>query len=489
VKLRQFRLYFHDSIEDATIKEIRLYSDASEYVMDLKKFGHSKNIRVAEQRKTKLSFSIFPGQDDTFFESPKFYYSTDYLPLSIAVVIIAFFSFVSISFIVNKNLLPFQSLTLAEWGVFAFVISIFLPQRIFNIALIVSIALVIRNFNIRSFLANKINLIFLAFFVIILANFFLINPDYKFASIEKYSLFLVLPVYVSCIRSNKPIHFFWVSAFLLGGALLVVALIDFSIFRNLQILSFFNFTRSIHPVYYSYLLALSIVFLELNVQSRFRYAVHFALGILLILSGSKLVIVLTLLWFLFYVRKSIAFVAVGIMLLALFIFAPTKERYESLFSASDLDIISDSHIEDPRDTRLNGLTLRIVLWQENLKFKKATDFLFGNGVSSNGKKPFVENLKKRGLTDHLGYNAHNQYVTTLYKTGLLGFIVLIAITIYCVRQSIVTDNRMLLFFILLMSFAMLSESTFERVYGIAFFGIVILMLSQPVSHEQKDLQL
>jgi hypothetical protein len=488
VKLRQFRLYFHDSIANATIKEIRLHSDENEFVMNLKEFEHSKTIRVVEKTKTKLAFSISAGQDDTFFESPKFYYSTDYLRLSIAVVIIAFFSFVSISFIVSKNLLPFQSLTLAEWGVFVFIISIFLPQRIFNIALAVSVVLVLRNFNIRYLLNNKINLIFLGFFAIILFNFLFVNPDYKFTSIQKYLMFLVLPIYTSCIRSKKSIHFFWVSALLLGGALLAVALIDFSIFRNLQILSFFNFTRSIHPVYYSYLLAFSIVFLELNVKSKSRYVVHFALGILLILSGSKLVIFLTLLWFLFYVRRKIALVAVGVMLLALFVFAPTKERYESLFSASDLKVISENHIDDPRDTRLNGLTLRFVLWQESLKFGRITDLLFGNGVSSNGPKPLVENLTKRGLTDHLDYNAHNQYITTLYKTGILGFVALIALIVYCLRQSLITHNRMLLFFILLMSFAMLSESTFERVFGIAFFGIVILMLSQPVSQEQNDLR-
>lgn len=489
VRLRQFRIYFHNSVENATIKEIRLHSDNAEFVMDLTKFEHSRNIKVIEKKRTRLSFSTFPAQDDTFFESPKFFYTTDYLSLLIAVIIIIFFSFVSIWFILNKKLLPFRSLTLAEWSIFAVVTSIFLPQRIFNIALITSIILVLRNFNLRYFLANKINLLFLAFFAIILFNFLFNNPDYKVASVEKYSLFLVLPIYISCVRSSKPIHFFWLSAFLLGGALLVMALIDFSIFRNLQILSFFNFTRSIHPIYYSYLLAFSIVFLELNVESKLRYVVHFALGVLLILSGSKLVIFLTLIWFLFYAQKSIAFTALVVMLLSLLVFAPTKERYESLFSLSDLEIISENRIENPRDMRLNGLTLRFLLWQESLKFDNASDLIFGNGVSEQAKKPFVDKLRKRGLTDHQRYNAHNQYVTTLHKTGLVGLIVLIALIAYCVKESLRTHNRMLLFFMLLISFAMLSESIFERVYGVAFFAIVILLLAQPVAQEQKHLQL
>ncbi|NBP69958.1 MAG: hypothetical protein EBU52_14565, partial [Cytophagia bacterium] len=104
------------------------------------------------------------------------------------------------------------------------------------------------------------------------------------------------------------------------------------------------------------------------------------------------------------------------------------------------------------------------------------DVLFGHGVSESSTKILQQNLTERGLTKHVDFNAHNQYITSLYKTGLIGLGLLIGLLIYCVKIGIATENKTLVYFTVLMSIAMLSESLFERASGTTFFGLLILLL-------------
>ncbi|MEQ1585081.1 MAG: O-antigen ligase family protein, partial [Cyclobacteriaceae bacterium] len=151
----------------------------------------------------------------------------------------------------------------------------------------------------------------------------------------------------------------------------------------------------------------------------------------------------------------------------------------------DLSVIQEQTIKDPHDSRLNGFTLRIILWQESLNISNAKELIFGRGVSLSGNKSLERSLERRGLTDHLWYNAHNQYITTMYEMGLIGFILLMALLVYTIRLAVSTKDRVLLAFTLLMSIAMLSESILKRASGIAFFCMVILLLSNTRMSESK----
>ncbi len=475
VKLRQFRLYFSDSIENVTIKKITLQVNNEELSLDLSKFGN-KNVKVIDQDKAILSFTILPSKSYSYFESPQFYYPTDYPTLLIATIVITLLTPLSFLLISRISLSSLSSITLSELGVLAFIISIFLPQRIFNITLVVSILLVIRNFNFQFFLRNRVNLLFISIYALILLNFFIIYPESNLKAIERYTLFLVLPVYVSCIRSSRLLVSFCIAALLIGCVLVGGALIDLSIFKNLNIISFNNFTRTIHPVYYSYLLAFSILYIEFNFFLKHKYLIQIVLILLLILSSSKLIIFVTILWFAIFVRKPISVVIVSIIILALIVFAPTKERFGSVINFNDLSVVSEKHIQDPDDPRLNGFTLRIILWQESLTLSNAKEFLFGKGVALSGNRALEINLQRRGLIKHLDFNAHNQYVTMMFKTGIIGFILLLTMIIYCIKWGIKTNSKTLISFMLLMSFAMLSESIFERAFGITFFCMIILLL-------------
>lgn len=484
--IRQFRLYFQSSAENVEINGIWLQSNGDEWKLDLREL-RSDEMLILEQNAQILIFEALSSQGYSYFESSRFYYTNDFPLIAVAVVVAILLSCSLILFFSKTELFHFAcTMSLSDLSVFIFILtfSLFLPQEYSNISLIVSALLLIKNLNLKNFLANKINLLLIALPILILINFFIISPDFDFKVIEKYSMLFILPIYASCIRNSKLVILFVATAIIIGVGLLLGALIDISILRNLEIVSFENFTRTIHPIYYSYLVAFSILYIQLNVFVRHKYVIQFILILLLVLSGSKLVIFILLLWFVFTMSKGLRLVVVPVVILTLILFTPLKDRFGSIIKIKDLEVITEEYIQNPTDLRLNGFTLRIILWQENLKSLK--NIFFGNGVSLSGSKPLVENLKKRGLTNHLEYNAHNQYISMIYKTGIIGLIILISVLTYTIKWAIQYKNFTLVNFTLLMSFAMLSESIFERVIGITFFCMVILLLSNSELIDRRE---
>lgn len=487
IKLRQFRIYFSPSDEIIRINSILMQSN-KDVTLSLDKFRAEK-LDVIE-RKASLSFKVLSGQGYSYIESTRFVYPSDSIPIILSTIGLMLLSYLLIRSIIKFKLLhALNSMTLTDLSVFVFVLSIFLPQAFFNISLVVSLLLLIRNFSFQLFLSNRLNLIFILFYIGIIFNFLFISTDFNFRAIEKYLLFLALPIYASCIRNERVLDFFWISALMIGVVLLALAAINISIFRNIDVVSFRNFTGIIHPVYYSYLLTFSIVHIELNVLTKGKYLIHGVLILLLILSGSKLILFVTLLWYTFFVSKKLGFAFLIVVLISLVVFPPIKERFKSVLSRHDLPIIGEKKIKNPDDPRLNGFTLRLIFWQENFNFNSFKEFAFGRGVSKLGAKSLEDNLRKRGLTNHLEYNAHNQYLTTLFRTGLVGFLMLLLMLFYCLKQGIMTSNKELVYFTLLMSFAMFTESVFERVFGIAFFCLVLLMLLNLKSTSPKGITL
>jgi len=181
---------------------------------------------------------------------------------------------------------------------------------------------------------------------------------------------------------------------------------------------------------------------------------------------------------------------------ARFVFEETKKRAGVETEFVDICKIpmrlddAGEQIKDPAFsdlvTRADGLILVVPEYNHGYPglLKHALDmnlkeFMFGNGIGAQGNDVFETRLRARGLTHHLWYNAHNQYITTLFSIGLSGLILLSAIIYYCIHLGIKTKNVTLISFTMLTAFAMSSESIFERASGTAFFCVVMLLLSNP----------
>ncbi len=474
-RVRQFRLYFNPTLDTLRIKSFTFNSGKVNLnLVDLR----NEEINIITNNDTELSFNVLKKHGYTYVESPRFIYDKDFQFIVLAAILISVLINMIIHFLFNRNLqYQIKRVTLTDFSIFLVIVSVFISQKAFNISLIFSFILIIKNFDMRRLLNNKLNVFLIGFFLVVILNFFFINPDYNFRIVEKYAIFFILPIYVSCILDQKRIAYFCFAAFLIGTVLFSGAVTDVFIYRNFQITSFENFTRGIHPVYYSYLLSFCIIYIQLNRNWPHKGIYQLALLLLLLLSGSKLVMIITLIGYIILSRKLNSLIIVPLVLILLFSFKPVRDRFIEVLNTNDLTVITEKHINDPQDPRLNGLTLRVILWQESLSVDGVKDFLFGNGISSNGLKVYETRLRKRGLTNHDWYNAHNQYFTTFFKLGVIGLIVLLSLLGYSIWLGIVSRNSILIMFTLLISFAMCSESIFERSFGISFFCLIALLLT------------
>jgi hypothetical protein len=479
---RAFRIYFQEPVSEIEISRLTIFSGSYHSTYAVESLA-SSGMQVSKlTNSNSLVFSS--ASKNAFVEASGFIYDSDiqYLLIGFAFLIA---SLSVLFFVLATNPAFFnlvQQFSAADWTILGFIIAIFLPNRFTNIALAFSMVVFIKKFDFRYFISNRVFLIILSCFLILILNLFLRDVDEDFSKLGKYAFFLLLPIYFSCVRNSRVIFFLPIAATTICIFALLKAGIVLSIIRNPDVLTFTNFVKE--PIYLSYLLAFSIIYIEISVTRKEKYALQVFMLTMLALCGSKLVIATTLLAFGFFLKKNVRWsILIIIAGLSLLFFKPIKNRFVSILNINDLTIVREKEIQDPDDPRLNGLTFRIILWQEILRAQSNTClFLFGNGDGSVSAEKLSTSLANRGLTRHTKFNAHNQYLSTFYKFGLLGTMGFLLLIGHILILSYRRNNTPLLFTAVLLIMASLSESVFERSIGIMIFSTLICL-----SHQTSDL--
>jgi hypothetical protein len=484
-KARQLRIYFPGQVKDLVIEQVTL--SPGNPPLD-------KHIRCSDDLGCEWNdvLTLNASSPNQYFETIWFMYSSDTILLYPVWVIIALIV-VAISVVIykSKTLFDRYPISVPDATVLLFIFCIFMEQRYFNFALLLSSLFILPRFrltNLKRLMENKMNLLFAAFFMVILFNALFISPHFKSSALEKYMLFLYLPIYLSCTNNANVVKYFPVSALVMGLFLVLTSLIDVAIFRNPEIAAFINFARIIDPIYYSYLLSFSFFYIELKVTHWRKYFAEAGIIVLLILCSSKLIISFTLVAFVFlFVRSKVALFMVLLVISLLAFFKPVRERFQSIMNVPALSIISEDHIASDDDPRINGFTFRVLAWQESLRsIRTSSDLLWGLGIDDTLEDKLKENWIRRGLVGHSSFNSHDQYVSTLCKTGLLGLLALLSIIGYGLRWGWQTKNTLLMVTLLLLVFAMISESVFDRQNGVSFFCIAILAVGNAYSIKQEQ---
>ncbi|PCJ23219.1 MAG: hypothetical protein COA97_12130 [Flavobacteriales bacterium] len=484
VKVRKIRIYFEKEIDELAINGIVLKEKDVGVTVDLNGFITGNGLQLDRNKNAYLVRVVLKNG---FIESPKYFlYSSDKWSIAILFIIFIglligfYFLFNKLKFFGNFNFLNF-----VDGSIALFIVSIFFPHPIFNITLILSLLLVIKNFNFKGFIANRINLMFIAYFLMLFLNDLFVAPSgfHNLKSTETLLPFLILPVYVSCIRGAKYLSHFPTSAIIIGVFMFLTSLWDAIIFRNIAYFSFDEFAKFTHPIYYSYLVSFSIfyVLLDKKMNKRLKNVIQAVLFVFLILAGSKLVITITLiLYFIIVMTNKKAMIALVLGVVFLGLFPPVQDRFKEVLNFDDLSIVNEEIISNDKDPRVNGLTLRLLLWQESINtIETLPDFLFGLGVGKATDAKLKENLNKRGLEKYNRYSTHNQFVNVFMRTGIVGVILLLFIIVYGLYQAITRKNKLLLIMMVMFTFAMITESVLQRVLGIYFFTTVLLFLMKP----------
>lgn len=481
---RKFRLYFEYDIDSLTIDSLvitKVNGERNYIDLNIFKKGGELNIRSDNYPEYKLVINEKNG----YLESPKMYlYRSDSNKLILAFNSIFLFLFVIIFGIKKSKLLyEYKIVSIKNLSVVLVVCSIFLPHPIFNIALIISAIFLLKDFNIASFKENKLNGIMVGYFFILFINNLVFSEDFlDLRPTETYLPLLVLPIYFSLFNENKIVGYIPLSAFFIGFGLFVTSILDASIFNNIGYFSFEEFSKYTHAVHFSYLISFSIfqLFFYGKLRGFYNYLLQAILFVFLILAGSKMIIVFTtIVYAIIYInsKKKLLIVATPFILIALF--PPVQERFEEIINLEDLSVVNEEFINNPNDERVNGLTLRLLLWQESINsINSFSEIIFGLGVGDSSSEKLLENINKRGLEKYNRYSTHNQFINIYMKAGLVGLTMLILILLFSFKKAILYNNKLLLITTLLFTFAMITESVLQRAIGISFFITVILLLTK-----------
>jgi O-antigen ligase len=485
IPIRKIRLYIEKKVDNLVIDNIYFIVHGDRVKVNLSEFKSGNGLEILNHKNGKLEVNV--QELNGYLETPNFYYySNDYIALLAVLGIVLVILLVL--FIVFKRLKILQEIKLiklSELSVVVFVCSIFLPHPVFNVTLILSLLMVVKKFNLQQFLSEKINLIFIGCFIILfLNNLFIAEGGYlNLKPTETYLPLFILPIYISCVRTSNGLAYFPISAIVMGLLMFLTSVVDAAMFKNVSYFSFDEFAKYTHPVYYSYLASFSIfyIFLYSKLDKRYKDLIQGLLFFFIILAGSKLVITLTFIIYAGLVIRNIkaaSIVLLGLVVLALF--PPVQKRFNEILNVNDLSVVNEQVITDNNDPRINGLTLRLLLWQESINVVTTVpEIVFGKGVGKATDDVLKSNLIKRGLGKYQRFSTHNQFINIFMRAGLVGVFSLLMIIIFGFYQAIKKKNKMLLIMVIMFTFAMLTESVFQRVLGIYFFTTILLFLMKP----------
>ena len=492
LKLKSFRCYFEYAGEKIEITSIDLLSVTKNHTIDLNQEFESHGLKWTT-KEGKLKFEV--SQVNGFLDTPKqFLYPSNfkniYQFLIPIIIVILFLTYLVYN--INFSKINLRTIGVKEVSLAILILSEFLPAPIYNIALILGVVLNIRRISFKNITQNKVNLLFILFFVIYLINNLFISKEgyTSLRTIERFLPFLILSIILPTIANRKYLVLFPVSAIAIGTGLLVTSIFEVFVNGNMVFVSFSDFTKYLHPVYFSYLLFFSICYIDLAYKNKLKYILELILFIFLIFSGSKMVFLFSLIVVLInLIKNKKLLIVIFPLIIVVLLFSPLKKRFDEILKIEDLTILSEKHINNPNDARINGLTLRLLLWREALATMNTKDFFIGKGVTKETNKTLSKRLSNLGLKSHVGFNPHNQYVDTFWRTGFLGFFVLIAIPFYSFALGLRNKDKLLIQFSLFMIAVMFSESIFGRVNGIYFFTTVILILiNSSQLHENRNIR-
>lgn len=480
-KIRKFRLYAESGGDTTFMSEIRLLAGdrTIAYIPEqLRREGIHFTGRTEGDR------SFFVSGDRAFFESRReVLTAAEWLMCEVLVCLLS-----ALLCLLSWMVWPsawersFPRPDWPRWSVCAFLVSVFLPQPFFNILFMLSFLMLIRRFRPLEFFRNPAALGFVLYFAWFMINNLFVSDTFNRRFTETLLPFFFLPFYFACVPRSDYFRVFPLLAFFLSLWCASTSLLDAAVYRSAAYFSFDAFSKYIHPVYFSYLLFFSLCYLELRGMSQLSGPLlRTVLIAALICCGSKLVISLLAVFYVVRLFRRRVLWGLGALLVfvgAILLFGPTRKRFQDLAGVAKVSVLSEPQIRSD-DPRLNGLTLRLLLWQESLRDGgDLKDIVMGKGVDQRADRILEDRLSERGLqVGHARYDPHNQFIATYYKLGLLGLTILLALCVFYYYQAFRYGDALMLWTAILFSAAMLTESVLQRVTGIYFFICILLLHS------------
>ena len=340
----------------------------------------------------------------------------------------------------------------------------------------------------KKVLSNKWSWVLIGFLVLhTVAYFSSTNKSEAATSIEIKLSFLAFPILFFASNFNEMQVKKTVISFV-SGCFLVCLIYLFRagflfFFQDFNAFFYTEFTYFMHPSYFAMylILALLIIMLyyhqwlghlsNLNVKIGFLSVVFV---VCIVLASSKMGLLtavlilpstLLALWYKAGYKKSI----VALVLLMVIGFAVMYKLFPDYFGRIKTAINVSSSVETIDKTSAESTAVRILIWEEAIKIIKQ-HWLLGT-TPGDANDELYKAYKLNGMTGALkkNLNAHNQYLQTFIGTGIIGFLLLCAMTLGTMIYGFLKKNTILILFSLLIILNFLVESMLQAQAGFIFF--------------------
>jgi len=347
---------------------------------------------------------------------------------------------------------------------------------------------------IQLVLKNKWTYVFLGFFLIhAVGYFFSINKSAALNAIEIKLSFLAFPILLFASKFDelqiRKIIISFVSGTMLASIICIFRAFYLYLFKDVNAFFYSEFSFFMHPSYF----AMYLIFAQLIVISFYqKWLAHlsnlyikigfitlvFMTSVFLCSSKMGLISAILLLPITLFIRFfNKGFKKIFLVLSLLFIigvfsvykYFPTPiQRLEYAFANFNDKTIDKSSSE--------STVIRKYIWIESVKLIKS-NFWFGT-TAGDANDRLIEAYEKEGLTGAFTkkLNAHNQFLQTFIGTGIIGFILLLLMTLGALIYGFVKRNYLLVLFSVLMIFNFLVESMLQAQAGFIFFVFFFCIL-------------
>lgn len=350
---------------------------------------------------------------------------------------------------------------------------------------------------------NGITLI-LVFFLWLIFSTILSDTKFNYKSIDNQLFMFLIPLFLVGFNLTKTEIYSIKKVYILSWVLFCIyafVTLAYNLVVNFEHKQDYNFVQtSLYHFHYPYdvlyinIAYIVLIFIPLFKSVKLLFSVLFF--VFIFLSGTRMgffIFSLTSLIFLLlnikkFLNTKSLLILVFILIISTLSIKNSRYVNDKFFDTlSKIGFNTSSKVSEIGE-KYHKISLRQILWSSATKsIKTAPNKFIGYGANGAVKK-LNKLYKEKGFNNIEKMNSHNQYLTTMLNSGIIGVLILTSIFIFAIFHSYQLKSLSNLLIIIAIMMSFLTESMLERQKGVivfAFFLTLIMLENRTLNKENN----